>query len=451
MSKSSVLDKLPPQDLAAEQSALGSILLDPETAERLLSRLQGSMFYREAHERIFNAMVALWEEGSPVDFVTVAEKLRTTPHRDTYGEPGSLLDAVGGASYLTVLLDSVPTAANGDYYAGIVVEKWQLREIVMTTQEVGEMAVSGFDTDQAKQRAAQLGDQLITLSSDTGPTEEEKDAKTVQVEMMDEILGREESKPIAGTPTGFPSLDALTSGIECSEYWIIAGSPGMGKTAVATAVACHISKRAPVLFVSGEMSSRSLHRRIYSMYSDVPARVLKCKAPTPDQRKRLIDIHHQVMDWKLNVVEPRMTLPEIRAAVRRDVKERGTQFVFIDHAHLIEAPGNGETEQVSRVANAILDLKRELNISIILLAQLSRANENRPDKRPQLSDLYHSRKLEANADVVIGVYRPGYYETPTPDETIPQPLELIVLKERGDSTGIAHASFLAERAFPFED
>ena len=434
MNNEPIFDRVPPQDLEAEQAVLGAILLDSDCLASVQEKIRAEDFYRTAHRHIFEAMVELAEDQEPVDLITLTSRLRDKQQ----------LEEVGGVGYLTELANAVPTAANVDYYAQIVEEKSILRRLIRTaTQIVSEGYSAGGESvnellNDAEQRIMEIADQRS--SNGFVPI------RDVLMEVFERVETLYNQKDIiTGIPSGFADLDRMTSGFQRSDLIIVAARPSVGKTAFALNIAQNVGVRAKetVAIFSLEMSAAQLVQRIICAEANVDA-------------GRLRNGHLQNEDWeKLTMAigtlseaqiyiddSPVLTVADIRAKCRRLKREKGLGLVLIDYLQLIQGrgrPGESRQQEVSEISRMLKQMARELNVPVIALSQLSRGVEQRQDKRPMLSDLRESGSIEQDADIVAFLYRDDYYNKDSEKQNI---IEIIIAKQRNGPVGTVELVFL---------
>jgi replicative DNA helicase len=448
MKEDTILGKLPPQSLEAERGVLGSLLMDPSTLPKALEILQPSDFYWDVHQIIYKAILALEGRAEPVDIVTVAEELRREGN----------LEKVGGVEYLRLLLESVPTSAYIEHYAKIVQEKSTLRSLITASQEITAMAYSEQEEvdrilDKAEGLIFQVGQKRISRTFEPlRPVLEE------EFERLDELYHKR--KLTTGLPTGFRSLDLITAGFQKSNLIILAGRPSTGKTALALNFAEHIAVKLkiPVGIFSLEMSKAEIAQRMLCSYARVNQHCFRTGSLKPDDWGRIISAISELSNAPIYIDDtPAQTTLEMRAKARRLMSEVDLGLLIIDYLQLIRYEGRAENrnQEISAIARSLKALAREFNIPVIALSQLSRRVEMREDKRPILSDLRDSGSIEAEADVVMLIYRPGIYEQKEKKSALGleeefedkgreevETVEINVAKHRSGPTDIAKLLFL---------
>ncbi|MEX0935822.1 MAG: replicative DNA helicase [Gemmatimonadota bacterium] len=431
-------DRDPPYSMEAEVSVLGGLLIDSDSIVRIEDVVDDSMFFREGHRILFRAMRRLHEKRTVIDVVTVGDHLGST------GE----LDRIGGMEYLAELLDAVPTAANIQYHARIVREKALLRRLVdASTRIIQDVYEPGDRTvdevvDEAESRIFQVAE-----SHDRGGFVWIKD---LLWEAFENIEKMQESKGgLTGVPSGFPKLDYMTTGLQNGDLVIVAARPAMGKTSWVLNVAQNaaIDHQVPVALFSLEMSKEQLVQRLLCSEARVDAQKLRTGRLSPSDYQRI-----GTAGAKLNTApiwiddSPGGTVLDMRAKARRLKAEGGLGLLVIDYLQLMAGSGRQESRQqeVSQISRGLKGLARELEVPVIALSQLSRGPEQRTDHRPQLSDLRDSGSIEQDADIVMFLYRPGYYSSTGLDEdgnSLEGKAELIVSKQRNGPTGVVDLYF----------
>ncbi len=422
----------PPANPEAEQSVLGAILVRPEVLDRVADIIVPGDFYREAHGRIFQAMLDLYGRGEPVDLVTVTALLR---------ERGQL-EGVGGPVFLASLSEEVGFATNANYYASLVHDKSILRRLLETTQEIAGQCLSSVEDvaeflDAAEQKVFEVAETkvragfkpLATLVHD-------------EIAHLDAIWHREAGR-ITGVPSGFPDLDNYTAGFQRGDLIILAARPSMGKTALALNIAFNASYKpqVPVAFFSLEMSKEQLVRRLLSSVGEVDANNLRRAFLSSQEWANLQNGAGYLEDCQIYIDDtPAATVLDIRAKARRLKAEGKLGLVIIDYLQLMRGRHDAPSreQEISEISRSLKALAKELDVPVMALSQLNRRVEERPNKRPQLADLRESGAIEQDADVIIFIYRDEVYREDSPDKGI---AEVIVGKQRNGPTGKVKLSF----------
>lgn len=425
-------ERVPPQNLEAEQSVIGSMIIEKDAIFTAIELVSGQDFYRTAHQQLFQAIVALSEKGEPVDMVTLTDHLKNQ----------NLLEQVGGMAYLISLANFVPTAANVRYYAEIVRGKAILRSLISCCTEI---VTAGYELpedvddflDQAEQKIFEIGrrgrQQDFALL---------KDALMQAFDRLERLY--DEKRGVTGIPTGFSDLDQISSGLQESDLVIIAARPSMGKTTLALNMAHHIAvkEKKPAAFFSMEMSKDQLAQRLLCAQAHIDSQNLRRGLLSQEEWQKLTRAVGPLSVAPLYIDDtPSLSAMEIRAKARRLKAEKGLDLVFIDYLQLMRGHSRTENRQqeLSEISRALKALAKELSIPVIALSQLSRAVEKRPDRRPILSDLMESGGIEANADMVLFIYREAYYNRDSEKSNI---AEVIVAKQRNGPTGHLELYFL---------
>ena len=436
-----LLDRVPPQNLEAEQATLGAMLMEREAIARVVDLLEAQDFYSPQHQILYRAMTDLFNESKPVDLVTVMARLQDTGH----------LESVGGRSYLLRLQDPAPTAAAVEYYARIVREKSTLRALIVAADEVKQMAQNSADeevetvVDRAESRLFAVGERTITPAFT--PL---RDLLGVTYDRIDEM--QESHRPGTGLLTGFDDLDSYTAGLQPSELSIIASRPSMGKTSLVMNTATHVAKGGKVVAVfSLEMAKEQLVMRMLCCEAGVNQQNLRQGYLDRGDMDRIAIAANELYNAPVYFDDtPVMNVLQIRGKARRLKAEHGLDLIIVDYLQLVTGHGRFEnrTQEISQIARSFKSLARELKVPVIACSQLSRAVEARgAPHRPMLSDLRESGSIEQDADVVMFLYRPSYYgdaEMRAADyaEDERHVAEVILAKQRNGPTGTVRLSWL---------
>ncbi|MCG0277650.1 MAG: replicative DNA helicase [Thermanaeromonas sp.] len=427
------MERVPPHSLEAEQSVLGAILLDRDALLQVAEVLRVEDFYREAHRLIYSACLDLEARGEAVDLLTVTEELRRR------GE----LEAVGGASYLTTLTTVVPSVANAGYYARIVAQKAALRQLIQVAQRVAERA---YDEDGDVIEIIDEAERLILQVAGGRYREGFVSIKEVLVNTFQQLERVASHKgEVTGLPT-FHDLDRLLSGLQPSDLIICAARPGMGKTSFCLNIAQNVAikKKVPVAIFSLEMSRDQVVQRMLAAEAMVEQHRLRTGYLKEDDWARLVSAASLLAEAPIYIDDtPAITVMEVRAKARRLQAECGLGLVVIDYLQLMQAHRRVDNRQqeIALISRALKALARELNVPVLVLSQLNRGVEQRQDKRPVMADLLESGAIEADADVIIFLYRPQYYDPDTDKKGI---AEVIVAKHRNGPVGTVEMAFLPE-------
>ena len=421
------LGKVPPHDIEAEQAVIGSMLTDKDAVMEAVEVLKPESFYREDNKLIFTAIVNLYNKSEPIDLVTVKDELFSM---------GSF-EKVGGFEYLVTLPDKVPTTANVQKYIKIVEEKWTLRNLIKTANEIIDLGYNPTeDVEDIMAGAEKKIFDIIQKNSQKTYTP----INEVLVESftkLEELYNRKSK--ITGVPTGFSDFDNMTAGLQGSDLILIAARPAMGKTAFALNIAAHaaIRENVPVALFSLEMSKDQLVNRILCMEAMVDSNKVRTGKLEEDDWNKLAGVVGPISDSGIYIDDtPGISIMEIRTKCRKLKMEKDIGLIVIDYIQLIQGSSNrknGSREQeIAEISRTLKILAKELNVPVVALSQLSRAVEQRPDHRPMLSDLRESGSIEQDADIVIFLYRDDYYNPDSEEKDI---AEIIIAKHRGGSTG----------------
>lgn len=437
---SSTEGRIPPQAVDVEMAVLGAMLLEKEAIARALELIDDAVFYKPAHQKIFAAMIALFERGEPVDLLTLIEELRRR------GD----LEKMGGEYYLTELTGKVTSAANVEYHAHIVLEKALMRQLITSSSEVMRRAFSDSEDaldllDEAEQRIFQISEQR--LKKTFVPMSE---AVHQTMELLESIHGKHSG--ITGVPSGFSELDNYTGGFQKSDLIIVAGRPSQGKTALVLSIARNASvlHNYTIGFFSLEMSTQQLVMRLICAEARVDAHSVRTGRLPEDEWRKLSTSVGRLYKAKMFIDDtPALGILELRAKARRLKAEHNVGLIIIDYLQLMQGPKNAQSreQEISMISRSLKALAKEIGVPVVALSQLNRAVEARSDKRPLLADLRESGAIEQDADVVLFVHRPEMYGIETeegqPTEGI---AEIIVGKQRNGPTGKARLTFVKHYA-----
>ena len=404
-------DRTPPQDVAAEQSVLGGMLLSKDAIADVVEILRPGDFYRPAHAAVFDAILDLYGRGEPADPVTVTAALTNA----------GMINRVGGMSYLHDLVHTVPTAANAAYYARIVAERAVLRRLVEAGTRIVQLgygAANGVGREVAD--VVDLAQQVVYDVTERRVSEDFQPLRDVLQPTLDEIesIGSRGGE-MTGVPTGFADLDALLHGLHPGQLIVVAGRPGLGKSAASLDFARHASVRhglASAIF-SLEMSKVEIVMRLLSAEARIPLHVLRSGQLSDDDWTKLARRMGEISEAPLFIDDtPNMTLMEIRAKARRLRQRHDLRLLVVDYLQLMTSPRRVESRQqeVSDLSRGLKLLAKEIDCPVIAVAQLNRGPEQRTDKRPQLSDLRESGAIEQDSDIVILLHRDDYYDKESP-------------------------------------
>jgi replicative DNA helicase len=426
-----------PHNLEAERSVLGAILVHNDAFNTAAQVIDGRDFYRDAHRRIFDRMVALSERGEAIDFITLKEELSR----------GGDLEEVGGPAYVASLVDGVPRATNVEYYARIVKEKATLRNLIYAANKI---LTNAYEADQESDLILDEAESSIFAVAD----DRLKAGFVPMRELVNESFPKieqlfEHKRLVTGVPTGFVDLDEMTRGLQAGDLVIIAARPSMGKTSLVLNIAQHVAVQPDhtVGFFSLEMSKESLFIRLLTAEAQIDSHRLMSGHIADRDYSRISHALEKLSSMRLFIDDTaNIGVLEMRAKSRRLQAEHGLSLIVVDYIQLMNARGRYEnrTLELASISRSLKGLAKELNVPIVVLSQLSRAPESRSDHRPQLSDLRESGALEQDADVVVLIYRDDAYNR-DPNNPDAGTAELIVAKQRNGPTGIVRLAFLREQ------
>ncbi len=426
------LDRLPPQNVEAEQAVLGAILIAPDVLVTLAERLRPDDFYRHSHRLLYEAALEIAERGEPVDIVTLTAKMQAQ----------GKLEESGGVEYIIGLARAVPTAANAEYHAEIVADRAMLRRLIGVSTEIAATSYAGTESvsdllDQAERRILALAQ----TRNDRGftPIKEVLLSAYERIEFLYHHKGG-----LTGVSSGYPELDRMTSGFQKSDLIILAARPSVGKTAFALNIAQNVAVRAhqTVAIFSLEMSKEQLVQRMICAEANIDASVLRSGQLADEDWTKLSMGIASLSEAPLYIDDsPGITLAEMRSRLRRLQLEHGLGLVVVDYLQLIHGKGKADNRQqeISEISRSLKGLARELDVPVVALSQLSRSVEQRQDKRPMLSDIRESGSIEQDADVVGFLYRDDYYDPESEKKNI---VEVIIGKQRNGPTGKVELVFL---------
>ncbi|WP_088243354.1 replicative DNA helicase [Calothrix rhizosoleniae] len=423
-------DRLPPQNIEAEEAILGGILLDPEAIARVSDRLVPEAFYISTHKEIYQVALKLHAQGKPTDLLSVTSWLKDC----------DLLAKVGGMSKLASLVDRTVSAVNIDALAGLVMEKYLRRKLIKAGNEIVHL---GYETETELPKVLDKAEQKVFSIAQERPQSGLVHIADTLITTFQDIEERHQGVALPGIPGGFYDLDSMTSGFQRSDLVIIAGRPSMGKTAFCLNLAHNIATlyKLPVAMFSLEMSKEQLVQRLLASEAGIESGYLRSGRISQSQWEPLSRAIGMLSEMPIYIDDtPNITVTEMRSQARRLQAEMGTELglVIIDYLQLMEGAGDNRVQELSRITRSIKGLARELNTPVIALSQLSRGVEARTNKRPMLSDLRESGSIEQDADLVIMLYRDDYYNSDSPDRGI---AEVIIAKHRNGPTGTVKLLF----------
>lgn len=430
--------KIPPYSITAEQSVIGALMLDKQAWDKVADFLIEDDFYRRDHQLIYRAIKILAEKQSPLDVITLSETLE---------QPG-WLEECGGLAYLATLAKETPSAANIVAYAEIVREKSVLRQLISSGSDIADLAFypQGRQTieliESAEQKVFHIADQYRRKGTGFSPIKPLLAKAIDRIEMLFQKEGH-----ITGASTGFNDFDNLTSGMQPSDLVIVAGRPSMGKTTFAMNIAEHVAikEQVPVAVFSMEMPGEQLAMRMISSLGRIDQHRVRTGKLEDDEWPRMTSAINILAETKLYIDDtPAMTPTEVRARCRRLARENDGKLglVVLDYLQLMQSPGSeSRVNEISDISRSLKALAKELNVPVIALSQLNRSLEQRPNKRPIMSDLRESGAIEQDADVIVFIYRDEVYNKDTTDKGT---AEIIIAKQRNGPIGTTRLTFLGQ-------
>ncbi|WAK02942.1 replicative DNA helicase [Methylobacter sp. YRD-M1] len=430
--------KVPPNSIQAEQSVLGGLMLDNQTWDSVADKIVETDFYRKDHRLIFRAIAQLAEKQIPFDVITLSEAL------DAIGE----LENAGGLAYLGMLARDTPSAANIVAYANIVRDRSVLRQLIHVGTNISDSAFNpeGRDTSELLENAErQVFEIAEQKQRGQGGFQSIKTLLATAVDKIETLFEQEGN--ITGASTGFADFDEMTSGLQSSDLIIVAGRPSMGKTTIAMNMAENIAIKGdkPVAVFSMEMPGDSLAMRMMSSLGRIDQHKVRTGKLDDDEWPRLTSAINLLAETKLFIDDtPALTPTEVRSRARRLVREHGPLgLIVIDYLQLMQSPASGDNrvQQISDISRGLKALAKELDVPVIALSQLNRNLEQRPNKRPVMSDLRESGGIEQDADLIVFVYRDEVYNPDSPDKGI---AEIIIGKQRNGPIGTVRLTFLGQ-------
>ena len=425
--------RTPPQDLEAEMSVLGSIMLDNDSFAFIEGVLGAEDFYKEGHRKIFRACAALFEKAEPVDLVTLTDELRRS------GD----LEKVGSVPYLIGLADNVPTAAYAESYAGIVREKRVLRDLISAS---GSVMQSAYDQALPLEEILEKAEQGIYHLAITQTGENFSGMAQLTAEVSQSLAELQNSGVKPGVSTGFTALDDLLGGLEPGSLYILAARPSQGKTALALSITHNAARMGyHGAFFSLEMSGTQLTKRLLAMEGRIDSQRLRTGELGGRDWQRIADTLGRLSELGINIDDsPNLSIAEFRSRSRRLASRNPLGFIVVDYLQLMSAPGGNREQEIATISRGLKAVARELDVPVLALAQLSREVERRPNKRPIMSDLRESGAIENDADAVMFIYRDDYYREKLEPSTYEPDgkAEIIIGKQRNGPTGTVVLNYL---------
>ena len=429
--------KIPPQNLDAEKSLIGAVLIDEEVMADVSENVKAIDFYDKNHGIIFGAMIRLFEKHKPVDLLTLTDELKRKDE----------LDAIGGSTYLTELTNYVPTAAHAATYAEMVAQKAVRRRLIHASADISEL---GYDESTTTQELLEQAEAELFSVSDQSIKQDLVSIDSILMESFDRIEELHKNKgELRGIRTGYRDLDNMTAGLQRSDLIILAARPAMGKTTLVTNLAYNVAtiEKKPVLFFSLEMSKEQLVDRMLADAANVDSWNIRTGKLSDEDFLKLSEASGELAEAPIFIDDtPGLSVLEMRTKARRKSHESQLGLIIVDYLQLMQASGNhagNRVQEVSEISRGLKLIARELNVPLIALSQLSRSVETRTPPIPQLSDLRESGSIEQDADIVSFIYRPSYYEPDNPE--VQNITDLIIAKHRNGPVGKVQLYFHPER------
>lgn len=434
--KSVSAGKVPPQNVDAEMSLLGAVLIDEEVLADVTEHVKAKDFYDKRHAVIYDGMMRLYEKNKPVDLLTLTDELKRKKE----------LDEIGGSAYLTELTNYVPTAAHAESYAEIVAQKAVRRRLIKASGEITEL---GYDEETTTQELLQQAEAELFAVSDQSLKQDLTSLESILTDSFDRLEELHRNKgALRGVRTGYRDLDNMTAGLQRSDLIILAARPAMGKTTLVTNLAYNVATIAKqsVLMFSLEMSKEQLVDRMLADASGVDSWNIRTGNLSDDDFSKLSEAMGEMAEAPIYIDDtPGLSVLEMRTKARRAAHDQPLGLIIIDYLQLMQGSGRHDgnrVQEVSEISRGLKLIARELNVPVIALSQLSRTVENRSPQIPQLADLRESGSIEQDADIVMFIYREAYYNPDTERENI---TDLIIAKHRNGPVGKVELYFHPER------
>lgn len=428
--------KVPPQNVDAEMSLLGAVLIDEEVLADITEHVKPKDFYDKRHAVIYDAMMRLYEKNKPVDLLTLTDELKRKKE----------LDEIGGSAYLTELTNYVPTAAHAESYAEIVAQKAVRRRLIKASGEISEL---GYDEATSTQELLQQAEAELFAVSDQSLKQDLTSLESILTDSFDRLEELHRNKgQLRGVRTGYRDLDNMTAGLQRSDLIILAARPAMGKTTLVTNLMYNVATIAKqsVLFFSLEMSKEQLVDRMLADASGVDSWNIRTGNLSDEDFSKLSEAMGEMAEAPIFIDDtPGLSVLEMRTKARRAAHDQPLGLIIIDYLQLMQGSGRNDgnrVQEVSEISRGLKLIARELNVPVIALSQLSRTVENRSPQIPQLADLRESGSIEQDADIVMFIYREAYYNPETERENI---TDLIIAKHRNGPVGKVELYFHPER------
>ncbi len=428
--------KVPPQNVDAEMSLLGAVLIDEEVLSDVTEHVKPKDFYDKRHGIIFDAIMRLYEKNKPVDLLTLTDELKRKKE----------IDEIGGSAYLTELTNYVPTSAHAESYAEIVAQKAVRRRLIKASGEISEL---GYDEATSTQELLQQAEAELFAVSDQSLKQDLTSLESILTDSFDRLEELHRNKgALRGVRTGYRDLDNMTAGLQRSDLIILAARPAMGKTTLVTNLMYNVATIAKqsVLFFSLEMSKEQLVDRMLADASGVDSWNIRTGNLSDDDFGKLSEAMGEMAEAPIFIDDtPGLSVLEMRTKARRAAHDQPLGLIIIDYLQLMQGSGrdNGNrVQEVSEISRGLKLIARELNVPVIALSQLSRSVESRSPQIPQLADLRESGSIEQDADIVMFIYREAYYNPETERENV---TDLIIAKHRNGPVGKVELYFHPER------
>ncbi|OJU87749.1 replicative DNA helicase [Candidatus Saccharibacteria bacterium 49-20] len=435
-SKSVSAAKVPPQNVDAEMSLLGAVLIDEEVLADITEHVKPKDFYDKRHGMIYDGIMRLYEKNKPVDLLTLTDELKRKNE----------LDEIGGSAYLTELTNYVPTAAHAESYAEIVAQKAVRRRLIKASGEISEL---GYDEATSTQELLQQAEAELFAVSDQSLKQDLTSLESILTDSFDRLEELHRNKgQLRGVRTGYRDLDNMTAGLQRSDLIILAARPAMGKTTLVTNLMYNVATIAKqsVLFFSLEMSKEQLVDRMLADASGVDSWNIRTGNLSDEDFSKLSEAMGEMAEAPIFIDDtPGLSVLEMRTKARRAAHDQPLGLIIIDYLQLMQGSGRNDgnrVQEVSEISRGLKLIARELNVPVIALSQLSRTVENRSPQIPQLADLRESGSIEQDADIVMFIYREAYYNPETERENI---TDLIIAKHRNGPVGKVELYFHPER------
>ncbi|MBU1726517.1 MAG: replicative DNA helicase [Candidatus Omnitrophica bacterium] len=435
MANALAIEKIPPQNLEAEMAVLGSMLLDEEAISVAIEKLDEDSFYKDSHRKIFQAVSGLFAANKAVDLITLTDELKRS----------EMLGNIGGVSYLTALVNSVPSAANINHYVSIVKEKYILRTLINSASKIIALSYeSEGNVDEVVDNAEKFIFEVSDRKAHGASYIHLKEIVKSSIETIDKLY--QKKAHVTGIPTGYIDFDIKTAGLQPSDLIIIAGRPSMGKSAFALGMAEYagVVEKIPTALFSLEMSKEQLVQRMLCSHAKVDAHKVRTGYLATSDWPKLTAAAGKLSEAPIFIDDtPGISVMELRAKARRLKAHHDIKLIILDYLQLMRGNLGSESRQqeISEISRSLKALARELSVPVIGISQLSRAVESRNDHRPQLSDLRESGAIEQDADVVVLILREEYYNRTSDNEGV---AEIIIAKQRNGPVGSLNLAFIKE-------